>query len=185
MRREPPRRIFLSHTSEQREHPRERSYVAAAEAAVMRAGHAISNIAYFAARDAETVDDCVAEVQRADVFVGIVGMRYGSPVRDRPEVSYTELEFEVATRAGIPRLILLVKDDAAGLPVVDQPADHAIRQAAFRRRLQDAGVTVGWVASPAEVELGLYQPLVEMNDVQSQAASGQITDVMGRVPALL
>ena len=162
MRREPPLRIFLSHTSELREHPREWSYVAAAEAAVMRAGHAISNMAYFAARDAETVDDCVAEVQRADVFVGIVGMRYGAVVRGRPEVSHTELEFEVATAAGIPRLILLVKDDAAGLPVVDQPADHASRQEAFRRQLHEARVTNARVASPAETELALYQALVEL-----------------------
>ena len=64
MRREPPLRIFLSHTSELREHPREWSYVAAAEAAVMRAGHAISNMANFAARDTEPADYCVANVAR-------------------------------------------------------------------------------------------------------------------------
>jgi hypothetical protein len=159
MRREAPLRIFLSHTSELREHPRERSYVAAAEAAVMRAGHAISNMAYFAARDTGPAEYCTAEVERADVFVGVIGMRCGSTVRDRPDVSYTELEFEAATAAGIPRLILLVKEDAAGLPAVEQLADHASRQAAFRRRLQEAGVTTAGVSAPAETELGLYAAL--------------------------
>src|SRR5215467_1504493 len=133
MRTDAPLRVFLGHTSDLREHPRERSYVAAAESAVMRAGHAVTNMAYFAARDAEPADYCVAEVERADVFVGIIGMRYGATVRGRPEVSYTELEFEAATAAGIPRLILLVKDDAEGLPAVDQPADHRGRQESFRR----------------------------------------------------
>lgn len=66
----------------------------------------------------------MAEVQPADVFVGIIGMRYGSPVRGRPEVSCTELEFEAATATGVPRLILLVREDTVGMPVVDQPADH-------------------------------------------------------------
>ena len=177
MRTDAPLRIFLSHTSELREYPSVRSYVAAAEAAVMRAGHAISNMAYFAARDAEPADHGTAEVGRADVFVGIIGLRYGATVRGRPE-SYTELEFEAATAAGIPRLILLVKDDAIGLPAVDQPADHAIRQAAFRRRLQDAGVTIAWVSTVAEVELSLYQALVE---VMTRTESGPAGVVTGQV----
>jgi hypothetical protein len=75
MRTDAPLRIFLSHTSELREHPKERSYVTAAEAAVMRAGHAISKVAYLAARDTEPADYCSAEVRRADVVVGIIEVR--------------------------------------------------------------------------------------------------------------
>src|SRR5215472_6829800 len=153
-----PWRVFLSHTSELGEHPGDRSFVAAAAAAVIRAGHAVTDMAYFTARDAQPADYCTSMVARADVYVGIIGTRYGTTVRGRPELSYTELEFEAATALGLRRLIFLIREDAPSLP----PADRDPRQAAFRRRVADAGVTVAQVATPAELEVTLVQALAEV-----------------------
>lgn len=158
-------RVFLSHTSELRELPRGGSFVAAAEAAVVRTQCVIADMTYFAARDQAPADYCRVAVQQADVYVGIIGFQYGSPVRDQPDVSYTELEFEVATECSLPRLIFLL-DENAEIPlpaakIIDHA--HGARQAAFRSRLQDdAGITVVRVASPAELEARVYQALMEL-----------------------
>jgi tetratricopeptide (TPR) repeat protein len=157
--------VFLSHTSELREFPAGRSFVAAAEAAVARAGDAVADMAYFTARNGKPADYCRDAVGGCEVYAGLIGLRYGSPVRDQPEVSYTELEFEAAGGAGLPRLVFLL-DESAALPVpaarlYDQDADRRDRQRAFRERLRSTGMTVGMFASPEQLEVLLLQALQE------------------------
>jgi tetratricopeptide (TPR) repeat protein len=160
-----PRRVFLSHTSELREFPAGRSFVTAAEAAVARAGDAVTDMAYFTARDDKPSDYSQGAMRDCDVYVGLIGLRYGSPVRDRPQVSYTELEFDTATEAGLTRLVFLLNENAA-LPIpaarlYDDDAELRKRQLAFRERLRSAGVTVSTFASPEQLEVQLLQALRE------------------------
>src|SRR5580658_3990035 len=184
-----PRRMFLSHTSELREFPRERSFVAAAEAAVTRAGDAIADMAYFTARDDKPADYCAEQVRGCDVYVGLIGLRYGSPVRDRPEVSYTELEFTAATQAGLIRLMFVLDEDAV-VPIppgqlIDTDPKLAARQRRFRATLAGSGVMTAKMASPEQLELRLSQALQEARPqgVPTVARHGRLParpDLVGR-----
>jgi hypothetical protein len=144
-------RVFLSHTSELRDFPRQSSYVAAAERAVSAAGHVVVDMAGFPAAGQAPAQVCAERVRGCDVYIGVLGTRYGSAVRDRPEVSYTELEFDTATEAGLDRLVFLLDTDAedVGIPpsaLIDR--EFGDRQDAFRRRVQDSGVTTRSFVSP-------------------------------------
>ena len=156
-------RVFLGHTSELREYPEQRSFVAAAEAAIMRAECTVTDMAYFSARDEKPDDYSLRAVEKADVYVGIIGFKYGSLVRNREDVSYTELEFQRATELGLRRLVFLL--DGAG--VIPLPAreirdlEHGDRQERFRRRLMDGHVAAR-ITTPQQLETELHHALVEL-----------------------
>jgi hypothetical protein len=159
-------RVFLSHTSELRELPGGgRSFVAAAEQAVTRADDRITDMQYFTAREDKPADYCRQQVELADVYVGIIGFRYGSPVRNEPQKSYVELEFEIATELGLPRLIFLLDNKAdLRLPaeyMSDPDIELETRQRKFRARLKEEAGTAAMVDKPERLETLLFQALTK------------------------
>ncbi|MCE6994974.1 DUF4062 domain-containing protein [Saccharothrix sp. S26] len=155
-RARPPRRVFISHTSELRELPAGRSLVDAVESAISRAGDAVIDMAYFAAREDKPAQVCREAVLKADVYVLPAGFRYGSPVRDRPE-----LEYEVAGEAGIHRLVFLLDQDAQRPARLFPDRERGSRQDRFRARPAEVG-TIAAVWSPAQAETAVHQALTEL-----------------------
>ena len=183
-------RVFVSHTSELRDYPLGNSYVAAVERAISAAGHVIVDMADFPAADRPPAQLCMDRVRGCQAYVGLLGTRYGSPVRDEPEVSYTELEFDTATEAGLPRLVFLLDTDAAdtGIPVsalLDR--EYGVRQDTFVRRVQDSGLVTGLFGNPDMLGRLVERSLRELTETVRRdggaGGRGQVLPVVaGEIP---
>jgi len=181
--------VFISHTSELRNYPKGMSYVAAAERAISAAGHVIVDMADFPAAGQAPARVCADRVRGCDVYVGVLGTRYGSPVRDRHGMSYTELEFDTATEAGLDRLVFLLDTDAEqlGIPasaLIDR--EFGARQDAFRRRVQDSGLSTQSFANPAALGQLVERSLRDLADARRRREQVPAEDVLaareGRTP---
>ncbi len=143
--------------------------MAEAERAVSAAGHVVVDMTGFPATDQPAARLCAERVRGCDVYIGLLGTRYGSPVRDNLEVSYTELEFDTATAAGLPRLAFLLDTGAAGVGI---PPDQLIdlkfgaRQETFRRRVRDSGLVTQSFASPDQLGKLVERSLRELAEAR-------------------
>jgi len=148
--------VFLSHASDMAAFPEGRSFVRAVLDGVARAGMAPVDMGYFGARDGQPAEYCRERVRRCEVYLAVLGFRYGSIVPGAA-ISYTELEFNEAGAAGLPRMLFLLDENAAAPADADRGAVDG-----FRERVQGAGlVTVGFTTAEG-LELAVYQALTEL-----------------------
>jgi formylglycine-generating enzyme required for sulfatase activity len=126
-------RIYLSSTFEDLKLHREAAY-----RALRRLGHDVVAMEDYVASDERPAHKCLADVAACEVYVGVIGWRYGYvPADDNPNKrSITELEYRHAVGLGKPRLLFMVADDAAWPPrFVDRGDEAAGRLKGLRDEL--------------------------------------------------
>jgi Arc/MetJ-type ribon-helix-helix transcriptional regulator len=69
----------------------------------------------FGARPEPPIQTCLDEVSRSDMYIGIIGMRYGS-IDDVTKKSIVELEYEKAAEKELPALMYLIDENEGRIP---------------------------------------------------------------------
>ncbi len=170
--------VFLSHTQGMRQYPDGESFLDGAERAVNAIdGAKAHHMEFFPASDLDPAATSVSHLQRADIFLAIIGFDYGSPLRDDPSRSFTELEFDTATELGMERLVFLLKPEAAPLQLM-HAANTSAAQARFRRKLEDSGATVAYFDSVGDLKFRITQALNQsLQQRRSQPPGHTVADV--------
>jgi Domain of unknown function (DUF4062)/Caspase domain len=151
-------------------------YRTAALDACLRARFSPIAMEHQSAKEQTAADLSMDYVDEAEVYIGILGARYGS-IPKGGDRSYTEMEFDRATKNRIPRLIFLIdeKTRQVRLDDIEQMDDRARgRLRRLKERITQAGLLVDWFTSPEELKGQVYQALTEVRpslDGQSESRS--------------
>jgi hypothetical protein len=145
-----------------------------------KARHDVIAMEDYVATDQYPLSKCLNDVAGSDLYVGLIGWRYGYiPLLDNAESrSITELEYRRAGDARIPRLMFLADKDAswpdAAKDSVTGEGDGGKRVAALRVELQSATL-VGFFKSPDQlaglVLAAVYRALEAQSGVHAKSAS--------------
>jgi hypothetical protein len=116
--------IYLSSTYEDL-----KDYRGAVFETLRKAGHHVIGMEDYVATDQRPIDECLLDVEKADLYVGLFAFRYGyvpPPHHKNPDgLSITELEFRHAEALKKPCLTFIAKRDV-GIPLdlVDAYTGH-------------------------------------------------------------
>jgi hypothetical protein len=74
----------------------------------------VKGMEQFGARKTTPLATCISEVEQSDIYVGIIGMRYGSEESSSGK-SYSQLEYEKAVEQNLEILIYLIDEENANV----------------------------------------------------------------------
>ncbi len=151
--------------------------------ACSREGFVPGDMSLWSASNNPAADECRERMAEADVYVGIIGFSYGSPVRDEPTHSYTELEYEEARARGIPTLVfLLAEENDMPFGLARGNWRYTDRQEAFRQRLCDDDLVIATFKSPDALDNVIGQSLRKLPPptIPRPAARQRLTPFMAR-----
>lgn len=70
----------------------------------------INSQEFFGARDQKPIETCLLEVEKSNVFIMLLGWRYGS-IETESGKSFTEIEYEKAKALNIPKFIYFIDEE--------------------------------------------------------------------------
>ena len=136
--------VFLSSTYEDLTDHRQKAIEA-----LHRLQTGVTAMEYFCASPDNPRNQCLKNVREADLYVGIIGVRYGS-IDPESGLSYTEEEYNEAKKNGIHSLLFLIDEGKASMRPRDFDYENINTLNLFKSRLRKDH-TVDFFSSPEDL----------------------------------
>jgi Domain of unknown function (DUF4062) len=150
--------VFLSSVAKGLEEYREAVY----QAIEGLDGYHCVRMENFGARNSRSLSVCLGKVRECDIFIGIVGSRYGSIAVETGK-SFTESEYDEALRSN-KKILMFVAPEEFPVPVnLTESGDQRERQARFRARVKE-DYNVASFTSEEELGMKVIQAINNLRD---------------------
>jgi hypothetical protein len=94
----------------------------------------ISGMEKFGARKNKALSTCLEEVENSDIYIGIIGLRYGS-VDEKSNKSFTQIEYEKAYSLNKEILIYIIDEDNCKIRPKDIDFENYLKLKDFKKIL--------------------------------------------------
>lgn len=139
----------------------------------------------FGADSRPPLDVCYDELEKCQIYVCVLGMRYGT-IDTTTEKSYTQLEYERAESSGLPILAFLIDEKEAkiGIQDIDFELEPSTKLKQFKNRIKNSKtVTCDFFSSPSDLGSKVYQAVMNeikrLKDSQSKGKNGSEAYIEG------
>lgn len=113
---------------------------------------------FFGARDQKPLKTCLEEIRKSNIFILIVGMRYGTVIRNRDK-SYVECEYEEAKKLKLPIFAYIIDESYPIPPTNVDRFENAERLDKFKKAVLD-DFTVDKFTTPEDLSDKVLKDLV-------------------------
>lgn len=135
----------------------------AAVEAILKAGHLPAGMELFAAGDQSQLDTIRRWIDESDVFMLILGTRYGS-IDPNTSLSYIELEYDYAIEKNIPVFAVVINEESIdsklkqfGRSAIEQERPRELQL--FREKILSR--ICSFFTHPADVKLAVHETLAD------------------------
>lgn len=127
---------------------------------LIRLEQIVKGMEYFGSSPKKPLDVCLESVRSSKVYIGIIGMRYGS-IEEETQRSFTQLEYEEAIKNNIPILIYII-DDNHPIPPKFVDLDKKAELLSGFKKLLTKNHTVSYFTTPNDLGKKLASDLLDV-----------------------